>query len=128
MRREFSATEEVVSLVGKIRDLGDKIYGGLFYDSSFLIAWSWVDGVRRRGLVVDCSGASKPGEKWRHFQRHLVARRGDGQSHGLDQFHMVIPGIELDASAQRRRCDLVQFVVGRSASTGLTFAEHWGQK
>src|SRR5207302_1907929 len=75
-----------------------------------LVAGRFSRSVRRSSRVDDCSVAGKAGEKWRHFQRHLAARRSDGHRRGLDQFRMVIPGVELDASAQRQGRDLVQLV------------------
>src|SRR5208337_1629911 len=78
--------------------------------SALLIARRWVRGVRHSCWVDECSVTAKPGKKWRHLERHFVARRSEGRRRGLDQFRMVVPGVELDASAQRQGSDLVQFI------------------
>jgi hypothetical protein len=90
---------------------------------AILIVWSWVGGVRGSGRSDDCPGAGKPGEKWRHLQRHLFACRSNGHGSDLDQFHTVIPGVELDASAQRQGCDLVQLHALWPRTWGLKLAD-----
>src|SRR6266852_9350022 len=58
--------------------------------------------VRGGGRAWICAApvASQPREKGRHLERHLVTRRRDRNRRRLDQFHVVIPGVQLDASAQ----------------------------
>src|SRR6185436_16718833 len=66
--------------------------------------------VRRSRRSRAAPVAGKPREKWSHFKRHLVPGRGNCHRRSLDQLDIVIPGVELYASAQRQRRNLVQFV------------------
>ena len=49
-------------------------------------------------------------EERRYFERHLVARRSDGDRLGLYDLHFVVPGIQFHASAKGQRGDLIQFI------------------
>src|SRR5215472_3769309 len=89
-----------------------------------LIAWRCGGrGVRRCRRVDDCFGAGKPGKKWCHFQWHLVAGHGERRRRDLYHFQTIIPGVELDSSAQWQGCDLVQFVEIESRS-GVHQGQH----
>ena len=46
----------------------------------------------------------------RNFKRHFLARRKQRHGLGLHQLDMIVPGVELDASAHGKRRDLVNLV------------------
>src|SRR6476660_8674683 len=64
----------------------------------------------RRSGICSASIADKPREERRHFKRHLVTSRSDGDRSGLDHFHVVIPRVQLHASAQWQSGDLIELV------------------
>ena len=59
------------------------------------------------------SGDAEPGEEWeerRDFEGHLLRRSSDRDRLGLDQFQLIIPGVNSHPAAQRKRRDLVGFL------------------
>src|SRR5580704_13292358 len=47
------------------------------------------------------------GEKWSELEGHLFLRRSEGHRLCLRQFHLVRVGIQLDASSQGKRGNLI---------------------
>ena len=60
----------------------------------------------RTGLLI----ASQERHERRDFKRHLLASGKQRNGLGLQQFHVVGPRIELDASAERKSGDLIELV------------------
>src|SRR5271165_2598954 len=55
--------------------------------------------------------ASQPRIERRNLERHFVARRSDGNRSSLHHLRLVIPGIDLHATAQGQSRDLIEFSV-----------------
>src|SRR4029077_13927949 len=68
-------------------------------------------GGRRSNWCGVATVARQAREEGRDFERHLVARRGDGDRSRLHHFRFVVPGIDLHASAQGQSCGLVELAV-----------------
>ena len=89
--------------------------GPLFHEvtgQAVLVAWVGVCGGgwrrrRRRG----CTDAGQTREEGRDFERHLVTRRGDSDRSRLHHFRLVVPGIDLHASAQGQSSDLIELSI-----------------
>src|SRR5260370_11974586 len=83
-------------------------------------------GRRTRAWETRRAEACQSRIKRSDLERHLVAGRGDCDRSRLHHFGLVVPGVDLHATAQRQRRDLVQLIhiEGRPSAGKARQADH----
>ena len=101
------------------------ILSSVFPEKLLLLGSGWRRRCRRRGrggcerdFFSACGKPCQEREERGDVKLPFFVRRGQGHSLGLGEFHLIAPGVDFDAAAQRQSCDLVEAFRIESGSGG----------